>query len=450
MGVTREQLHREVWAEPMTAVAKRYSVSSNYLARICKQLKIPHPSRGYWQQREAGQDVTTRPLPEAGPGDALEWARDGEEPRRVPMTASTPRTRTKKERREKHPVLVGAREDFEHARPPNQLFLDKRPDELRYVRPWKRTLVDLHVTRAQLDRALKVASELFNALEDRGMEVHLAPPRGYRHVRAELLETPSKHVPHDLSNELWAPGVPTLAIVGDVAFGITLFEIAEIVEMKKVGNEWVPVAKAPTRKSLDRPWDSWTSHRWLPTGRFGVHAYAAAANVEWESYWREAKPGQLSSMFAKIASDLEAAVPRVQELAMEARARREEWTRQRKAEQEEWARQQEAERRREQEQRRKEEELRREKDLEKSVARFRLARDIRDLVSASRAAVADAGLSVTAGSDLERRMEWALAYAERIDPVSELRAELARGATENAERCASTLGITTDPKAPPT
>ena len=31
--VTREHLYSEVWAEPMTTVAKRYDVSLNYLAR---------------------------------------------------------------------------------------------------------------------------------------------------------------------------------------------------------------------------------------------------------------------------------------------------------------------------------------------------------------------------------------------------------------------------------
>jgi hypothetical protein len=36
MGVPREKLFEEIWAEPMTAVATRYNVSSSYLARICE------------------------------------------------------------------------------------------------------------------------------------------------------------------------------------------------------------------------------------------------------------------------------------------------------------------------------------------------------------------------------------------------------------------------------
>lgn len=66
-SVTRENLHAEVWAEPMTKVAERYGVSSNYLARICERLSIPRPSRGYWQQLAAGRTPSVPPLPEPDP-----------------------------------------------------------------------------------------------------------------------------------------------------------------------------------------------------------------------------------------------------------------------------------------------------------------------------------------------------------------------------------------------
>jgi hypothetical protein len=40
MSVTREMLFAEVWAEPRTMVAKRYGVSSNYLAHVCERLNV--------------------------------------------------------------------------------------------------------------------------------------------------------------------------------------------------------------------------------------------------------------------------------------------------------------------------------------------------------------------------------------------------------------------------
>ena len=57
MPVARETLYQEIWAEPMTTVAKRYEVSSNFLARVCEQLNVPHPPRGYWQQLKVGKTV---------------------------------------------------------------------------------------------------------------------------------------------------------------------------------------------------------------------------------------------------------------------------------------------------------------------------------------------------------------------------------------------------------
>ena len=43
MPVSREQLHAEVWAEPVAKVAKRYEVSGSFLARVCERLNVPRP-----------------------------------------------------------------------------------------------------------------------------------------------------------------------------------------------------------------------------------------------------------------------------------------------------------------------------------------------------------------------------------------------------------------------
>lgn len=89
MAVTRETLYEEVWAEPMTKVAARYGVSSSFLARVCERLNVPRPSRGYWAQLEVGKASAKPALPEARPGDELEWSREGE-PRRVPRALPQP------------------------------------------------------------------------------------------------------------------------------------------------------------------------------------------------------------------------------------------------------------------------------------------------------------------------------------------------------------------------
>ncbi|MDK2986615.1 MAG: hypothetical protein PWQ96_2259 [Clostridia bacterium] len=59
----REALYNEVWAEPVTTVAKRYGMSDNGLRKHCKRLGIPLPPSGYWARVRAGQKVTKPALP---------------------------------------------------------------------------------------------------------------------------------------------------------------------------------------------------------------------------------------------------------------------------------------------------------------------------------------------------------------------------------------------------
>ena len=76
--VSREQLYEEVWAEPMTKVALKYNVSSSFMARVCTWLNVPRPERGYWAKLAVGKTAKRPPLPEAEPGDELEWNRYGQ------------------------------------------------------------------------------------------------------------------------------------------------------------------------------------------------------------------------------------------------------------------------------------------------------------------------------------------------------------------------------------
>src|ERR1043166_4821024 len=73
MRITREELYKQIWNEPATKLAQRYDVSSSYLARVCEGLNVPHPPRGYWARKAAGEKMSVPPLPPAGPGDPLSW-----------------------------------------------------------------------------------------------------------------------------------------------------------------------------------------------------------------------------------------------------------------------------------------------------------------------------------------------------------------------------------------
>src|SRR5579884_879533 len=169
-SVDRETLYQEVWTQPMTKVAARHGVSSSFLARVCARLNVPRPPRGYWAQLEVGRAPTKPDLPNPRPGDPLDWSRDRSLPRIARGVAEAPpATKFARNRRSgrsaRHDILIGAREHFDAARE-----LDGG-----YLRPAKRRILDLFVSKESLDRALGLANSLFLALEDGGHRVAFAP-----------------------------------------------------------------------------------------------------------------------------------------------------------------------------------------------------------------------------------------------------------------------------------
>lgn len=57
----RERLYDEVWSEPTRRVAARYGVSDAMLWKVCRQLQVPKPPRGYWAKKRARKPVPKRP-----------------------------------------------------------------------------------------------------------------------------------------------------------------------------------------------------------------------------------------------------------------------------------------------------------------------------------------------------------------------------------------------------
>jgi hypothetical protein len=170
MSVTRDNLYEEVWSEPMTKVAARFNVSSNYLARVCHALNVPFPHRGYWAKRQFGNAPTRPPIPAPRPGEVLEWEKGDAVPRPTPAVALLAgsglprRTPSLPERPARHQLVIGVRESFEKA----------RLSEVGYLRPFKQNLVDIFVSKETLVYALDTANEVFLRLEARGHRGTLA------------------------------------------------------------------------------------------------------------------------------------------------------------------------------------------------------------------------------------------------------------------------------------
>ncbi len=65
---TRARLHELIWSEPVRTLAAKLNLSDVGLAKACRRYDIPRPERGYWAKLKAGKKVTRQPLPPRGPG----------------------------------------------------------------------------------------------------------------------------------------------------------------------------------------------------------------------------------------------------------------------------------------------------------------------------------------------------------------------------------------------
>ncbi|HZR25178.1 MAG TPA: hypothetical protein VFA59_16400 [Vicinamibacterales bacterium] len=146
-------------------------------------------------------------------------------------------------------------------------------------------------------------------------------------------------------DEPWAPGRLTVAFVGTVPFGLTVYETTEHVDVTYSWNSAIRYVRTTQAPAKRRPaWDSFrsTSKQHMPSGRLAVRAYSPHGRVSWEQRWTESTPGALMRKVTAIVKELEAAVPTLvqrreeaeKELAIE-RARWEEECRQREREEQE-------------------------------------------------------------------------------------------------------------------
>ena len=416
MSVPREKLYEEVWAEPMTTVAKRYEVSSAFLAQVCDRLNLPRPTSGHWQQRQVGRAPERPPLPKPRPGDALAW--DGPLPPapRVPTEPLPPRLPRKPgERPSRHPLVVGALEEFERG------IVSTYQDE-KYAKPYKRNIVDVLTSQACAKRALDVASKLFLALEDRGHRVLLAPSNDhYERLGLHHRDDAEKQTDSDYryAHGVWrGPAKPTLVLLGTVAIGLTVFELSEHVEVRHIGGDvgYARVGSREERAAPRRP-GAHTTKEWRVSGRLGVHAYAPHGQIRWERYWRETKPGDLSAQFEVIARELEAGAPAIVKLLekeeREAEERRKKYEIERRESE-----------RKEAERRNIEDEKARLVEFKEQLARWRFTRDARALVATARELAAKCGLRVTKGGPVEEWFDWILKHAQEPDPLAKLRKDV--------------------------
>jgi hypothetical protein len=165
----RTELYEQVWSKPMIKLAEDYGLSDNGLRKICKKLSIPVPKSGHWQRVQYGKKVKREPLP---PFNG--------------QTTATIQRPTKKEKipKDEPPEILAEYLPSNRIRVPTSiskyhpLVADLKAslsDSWKYrgFKTGKGHTLDVRVSAASVNRALRIMDTLIKALEARSMEVFI-------------------------------------------------------------------------------------------------------------------------------------------------------------------------------------------------------------------------------------------------------------------------------------
>lgn len=374
----REELYDQVWTDPISLVAKRYGVSDVALAKICKKLHVPRPSRGYWVRKAAGKKVRRDRLPALPKGveaeyrverwkDPAEEVEIGEEARQLldreqdPSMAVT----VPDDRRKAHPWIRKSRGALRaSAKNRDQVFRE-------------RACLDVRTCNKERPRALRIADTLLKALEARGFKVEVTEPdkRPGLDYYSRRDITPSKTGVHILGSF--------------VEFGIE--EGRDII---KTEHETEHHGRGSNAYSYTPP----PTYEHRPNGKLTLkikRSYRHRARTTWSDGKKQRVEDCLNAFIVGLIHTAEH--ERI-------------WRAERDRQHREWEEQQQ---RRLEQERKREVEKARIHDLDKRVSAWRKAKTIREFLEEVEAAARQLGDDLSPDSDLTRWLAWARGYAEK-------------------------------------
>jgi len=395
--LTRKQIYDAVWSAPMRDAAKKFGISDVALGKICRKLGVPRPKQGYWLRRSVGQTPAEAPLPPTEAGQPTEHV--GQRWRDPERSATHARGQGEGDRpgepaREvivEEPIEIPATLDHAHRLVRQTAAVHRRPSSHRYYGTDDSVrCLDLSVSAAALDRALRIMDGLLRAFEFKGMAVHVgndAPPGEDRPPRPG-----------------WLPRDATHVKVDGVWLGLQVFEHKTVRKALPEPQGWMKGTRLKEFLASRRPQRVAVSNGLLAIRLTHRWAYG------WESLCKDGSRDKIEDRLGRLLPDLRAAAERVKradaEHAASEKAARE-------AEQRRW----------EEEKRRREEEERVAK-LRGTLAEWREAHDVRAFIAEARAIAAAGDQEIVEGSRLDTFLRWASAHADRIDPLRDLRREV--------------------------
>jgi hypothetical protein len=368
--LSRDTLYKQVWETPIHRLAKEYGLSDVGLAKICKRLNVPRPGRGFWVRRQKGWPVKIPPLPPLKHGqiDKVRIEKKASPPTlesdNSPIAALIAR-----ERLPENHIVVSEMLTAPHplVKETKKILKGTKPDDYGRVWSTQESCLDIRVGAQSLDRALRIMDAIIKSLEKRGYEV-TARSRNNQDTAAIVLGE-------------------------KVCLGIE--EGSHRRERELTSQEKKDRERWPNLYTT-------TPYIYVPSGMLSLKIKVWGCGTL-RKQWSDGTKQRLEDRL----NDFVMGLLRVSEGLTAARLEREERERR-------W---EEEKRRREEQERQRKEEEERIRILENTVSNWQKSQQVRSFITAFReAAIAKHGY-IEHGSELDKWLQWASDYADRIDPL---------------------------------
>lgn len=190
--ITRKELYDLVWKEPMTTLAKRYSISDNGLRKICIKLQIPLPKAGHWMKLRTGKKVKVTPLSASYKVEQEVKLTIGKSGEAYDPTGLSALAKLQRDLKENHkplitvpdklkspnPLIVAAKETFEQRK-------EERSYDGLYSCDKK---LSIYVSPTSAARAFRFMDTFIKALKALGHDVVIDYQRTYAVIQGERFE----------------------------------------------------------------------------------------------------------------------------------------------------------------------------------------------------------------------------------------------------------------------
>lgn len=196
MQKTRQELFELVWLMPMTKLSQQFKLSDSGLRKICVKHQIPLPTKGHWMRKQFGKDELQPDLPSKDFNPVIDINekqntlinRENSEAKKVAKkyALNPPITEIRKPETLKHNRCITAlaeikkfivemesKQDvtkFEAIKDKAPIFPPTHIFSFSYFRS-SRDGFPLYATARNAIRAVCIADELFERLEEKGIEI---------------------------------------------------------------------------------------------------------------------------------------------------------------------------------------------------------------------------------------------------------------------------------------